>query len=217
MANKVAVLSLAVASTGCITTLRSPFPVRGPAHVVHVSGPSIPAWDDSGWGLMPGSALAYDFRYGWTPRSGTGFAHEVGIRVGHAVVTTAGPQGENAGSTTQVAASYQISRAFDDGRVAVALEASLPAGLLRTSVGRRFGGTTAYLQGTLAPPSCNNCAWNMFAGAGLERHVGKHATLLVEAATSLTTTHLDVWTPDTGVWKRQGSGVLVDAGLRWSR
>ena len=217
MANKVAVFLLAVAATGCITTPGSPFPVRGPAHVVHVSGPSIPAWDYTGWGLIPGSALAYDFRYGWTPRSGDGLAHEIGIRVGHAVVTTAGPHREKAGSTTQVAVSYQISRAFDDGRMSVALEASLPTGVLRTSFGRRFGGTTAYLQGTLAPPSCNRCAWNVFAGAGLERNLGKHTTLLVEAATSLTPSHLDVWNPDTGVWKRQGSGVLVDVGLRWSR
>lgn len=217
MTNKVAVLLLVVASPGCITTLRSPFPVKGPAHIVHVSGPSIPAWDNSGWGLMPGSALAYDFRYGWTPRSGNGFAHEVGLRVGHGVATTAGPHGEKAGSTTQAAVSYQISRAFDDGRMAVALEAGLPTGL-RTSVGRRFGGTTAYLQGTLAPPSCNNnCAWNVFAGAGLERRLGQHTTLLVEAATSLTPSHLDVWSPDTGGWKRQGSSVLVDVGLRWSR
>jgi len=216
MANKVAVVLLAVAGTGCITTLRSPFPVRGPAHVVHMSGPSIPAWDYSGWGLMPGSALAYDFRYGWTPHSGDGFAHEAGLRVGHGLVTTAGPHGAKAGSTTQAAVSYQISRAFDEGRMAVALEASFPTGL-RTSLGRRFGGTTAYLQGTLAPPSGNNCAWNVFAGAGLERKLGKHTTLLVEAAASLTPSHLDVWSPDTGAWKRQGSGVLVDAGLRWSR
>jgi hypothetical protein len=106
----------------------------------------------------------------------------------------------------------------ETAKAAVALEANLPTGLLRTSFGRRFGGTTACLQGTLASPSCNNCpdsAWNVFAGGGLERTFGKHASLLVEAATSLN--HLDVWDADTGVWKRRGSGVLVDVGLRWSR
>jgi hypothetical protein len=185
-----------------------------------VSGPSIPAWDHEGWGLLRGGALAYDFRYGWTPHSGNGFAHEIGIRVGHGLATSAGPHGENVGSTTQVAASYQISRTFDDGRAAVALEAQIPTALLRTSIGRRFGGTTAYLQGTLAPPSCGNCpdsGWNVFAGVGLERTLGKHTSLLVEVTTSLTPSHLDVWDPDTGVWKRGGSGVLVGVGLRWSR
>jgi len=182
--------------------LRSPFPIKGPAHVVHVSGPRIPAWDHTGWGLVRGTALAYDFRYGWAPRSGDGLGHEIGIRVGHDLATSSGSHREKMGSTTQVAVSYQISRTFDDGRAAVALEANLPAGLFRTSLGRRFGGTTAYLQGTLASPSCNNCAWNVLAGGGLERTLGKHASLLVEAATSLTTNRLDVWEPATGVWKR---------------